>query len=405
MRNGLKKSAGVLLFVFLLLCSAVPAFAQDLPEPFCGALSEDDCGVLVSSQEAMQEVGSGVYNSEINFLLSGVPGLPVEEIAFTLTQDATYALDPELSAQLAEMQTMTPEEMAENMEAMVDLLLQVYGTLSYDGVMNLTMPEDMAALISAQAQTTVPEEIQLQFRIVDGYGYLNLEDLAAFAPGNEEQLQGWAGIDLLSIMKAGLQQSMQQGAMDTSQMGPMAGLSIGNLLGSEENRALIEPYISVERQRDETVDDQDAAVFQTTFNMGGFVGSPLFRDLVISQLPTINQLAETNLTEQEVTESLTMLSFVGPMLFTGLDFHTSRTIGLEDLFVYQNDFVFNWDLSSLVGVARMVDSDGQMGLSTMLGDTAPVINLEIATDASEHNAAEAITAPEDAQIIPLEALQ
>lgn len=405
MRNGLKKSAVVLLLVFLLLCSAVPAFAQDVPEPFCGKLSEDDCGVLVSSQEAMQEVGSGVYNSEINFLLSGVPGLPVEEIAFTLTQDATYALDPELSAQLAEMQTMTPEEMAQNMEEMVDLLLQVYGSLSYDGVMNLTMPEDVAALISAQAQTTVPEEIQLQFRIVDGYGYLNLEDLAVFAPGNADQLTGWAGIDLLSLMKAGLQQSMQQGAMDTSQMGPMAGLSIGNLLGSEENRALIEPYISVERQRDETVADQDAAVFQTNFNMGGFVGSPLFRDLVISQLPTINQLAETNLTEQEVTESLTMLSFVGPMLFTGLDFHTSRTIGLEDFFVYQNNFVFNWDLSSLVGVAKMVDSDGQMGLSAMLGDTAPVINLEISTDASEHNAAEEIAAPEGAQIIPLEALQ
>lgn len=406
MRKGLKKSAVAVLLVFLLLGSAVPAFAQDLPEPFCGQLSADDCGVLTSSQEAMQEVGSGVYNSEIAFLLAGVPGLPVEEIAFNLTQDATYALDPELSLQLAEMQTMTPEEMAENMEAMVDLLLQVYGSLAYDGSMNLTLPEDIAALLSAQAQMTIPEEIQLHFRVVDGYGYLNLEDLAVFAPpANAEQMQGWAGIDLLSLMKAGLQQSMQPGAMDTSQMGPMAGLSLGNLLGSEENRALIEPYISVERQRDETVADQDVAVFQTTFNMGGFVGSPLFRDIIISQLSTINQLAETNLTEQEVTESLTMLSFVGPMLFTGLDFHTTRAIGVEDFFVYQSDFVFDWDLSSLVGVAKMVDSDGQMGLSTMLGDTAPVINLEVSTDASAHNAAEEITAPEDAQIIPLEALQ
>ena len=69
MRKGLKKSAVAVLLVFLLLGSAVPAFAQDLPEPFCGQLSEDDCGVLTSSQEAMQEVGSGVYNSEINFLL------------------------------------------------------------------------------------------------------------------------------------------------------------------------------------------------------------------------------------------------------------------------------------------------------------------------------------------------
>jgi len=307
MRKGLKKSAVVILLVFLLLCSAVPAFAQDAPKPFCGKLAADDCELLASAQEAAKEIGSGTYNSEINFKLAGVPGLPVKEISFNLTQDASYALDPELSAQLADMQTMTPEEMAKNMDKMVDLLLEVYGSLSYDGVMNLTLPKDIADLLSAQAGTTVPEEIQLQIRIVDGYGYLNLEDLAAFNPPNADQLKGWAGLDLLSIMKTGLQQSLQQGAVDTSQLGPMAGLSIGNLLGSEENRALLDPYVGVERQRDDTIDDQDVAVIQTTFNMGGFVGSPLFRDLVISQLPTINQLAETDLTEQQVTESLTML--------------------------------------------------------------------------------------------------
>lgn len=404
MRKGLKKSVMLILLVFLLAFSAVPAFAQDLPEPFCGNLAEDDCGVLVSSQEAMLEVGSGVYNSEINFMVAGVPGLPVEELSFNLTQDATYSLDPELVAQLAAMQAMAPEEMMENMEGMLDLLLEVYATLGYDGDMNLTMPEDVAALIAAQANAPVPAEIHLQFRVVDGYGYLNLEDLAAFAP-EAEGLEGWAGIDILSLMKMGLQESMQQGAMDPAQMGPMTSFGIGNFLSSEEGRAMIEPYISVERLRDTTIEGQDAAVFESTFNVGTFVASPLFRDLVISQLDTINQLAETELTEQEITEALTMLSFVGPMLFTGLDFHTAQTVGLEDFYVYQNEFVFDWDLSSLVAVARMVDSDGAMGLSAMMGDVAPVINLEILTDASEHDSAPEVTAPEDAQIIPLEALQ
>lgn len=404
MRKGLKKSAVVLLSVFLLICSAVPAFAQDMPAPFCGDLSEEDCGLLVSSQEAMGEVGSGVYSSEINLLLAGIPGLPVEELSFTVTQDATYALDPELTAQLAAMQTMPPEELMANMEDMVELLLEVYATLSYDGAMSLTMPADVAALLSAQAQTTVPEEIHLQVRVVDGYGYLNLADLAAFAP-DAEGLEGWAGIDILSLMKAGLQEGIQQGAMDSAQMGPMASFGIGNFLSSEEGRAMLEPYMEVERQDDDSVDGQDVAVFQNTFNVGSFVGSPLFRDLVISQLDTINQLAETELTEQEVTESLTMLSFVGPMLFASLDFHTAQTIGLEDFYVYQNEFVFDWDLSSLVAVARMVDSDGSMGLSTLMGDVAPVINFEVTTDASDHNNAAEITAPEDAQIIPLEALQ
>lgn len=405
MRKGLKKSAVMMvLLVLLLIGSAVPTFAQDLPEPFCGALAEDDCAILISSQESMLEVGSGVYNSEVDFMVAGIPGLPVEELSFNLTQDATYALDPALAVQLAEMQSMAPEEMMANMEEMFDLLLELYGTLGYDGAMTLTMPEDVAALLSAQANTQIPEEIHLQIRIADGYGYLNLEDLAAFS-AEAEGLEGWAGIDILTLMQMGLQESMQQGAMEPSQMGSMAGFGVGNLLNSEEGRAMIEPYISVERLRDTTADGQDAAVFESTFNMGTFVASPLFRDLVISQLDTINELSDTDLTEQEVTEMLTMLSFVGPMLFAGLDLHTTQTIGLEDLYVYQNEFVFAWDLSSLVGVARMVDSDGSMGLSTMLGDVAPVFNLELTTVASEHNAAPEITAPENAQIIPLEALQ
>lgn len=402
MRKSLKKSVMVVLLVFLLLCSAVPSFAQDLPEPFCGALSEDDCGLLVSAQEAALEVGSGVYNSEINFQLAGVPGLPVEEISFNLTQDASYALDPELMAELAAMQMMSAEEMAENMDAMIDLMLNVYATLSYDGEMNLTLPADIAALLSAEAGMPIPEEIRLQIRVVDGYGYLNLEDLIPFAPPEQaEQLQGWAGLDLLTLMKAGLQEGMQAGEMDSS----MAGFGLGNFLNSEEGRAMIEPYLIVSRDRDDTVGDQDVAVFTNKVDVGKFVGSPLFRDLVISQLDVINEAADTSLTEQEVTEMLTMLSFVGPMLFTGLDFHTTQAIGLEDFYNYRSDFVFNWDLSSLVGVARMVDSDGQMGLSAMMGDVAPVINFEIATDASDHNNAPEITAPADAQIIPPEALQ
>ncbi len=401
MRKGLKKSTAAIVLALLLVFSAVPVFAQDLPAPFCGDLSEDDCAILTSSQETALEIGSGIYNSEIDFLVAGIPGLPVEEISFNLIQDATYALDPELTAQLVEMQSMAPEELTENMEAMFDLLLEVYATLAYDGQMQLTLPEDVAALLSAQAGMAIPEEIALQVRVVDGYGYINLADLAVFAP-DQEGLEGWAGIDILSVMEMGLQESMQEAESNPASM---AGFGIGNFFNSEEGRAMIEPFIEIERLDDATVSEQDVAVFDSTFNVSAFIASPLFRDIVISQLPTINQLAETELTEEEATEALTMLSFVGPMLFAGLDFHTEQAIGLEDFYTYQSDFVFNWDLSSLVAVAKMVDSDGAMGLSTLMGDVSPVVNLEIATTASDHNNAPEITAPEDAQIIPLEAMQ
>lgn len=401
MRKGLKKSAAAIVLAFLLVFSAVPAFAQDLPAPFCGQLSEDDCSILVSSQEAMLEVESGVYSSAINFLVAGIPGLPIEEISFNLVQDATYALDPALTAQLVEMQSLSPEEMAENMDAMFDLLLEVYATMAYDGQMVLTLTEDIAAILSAQAGIEIPTEINLQVRVVDGYAYINLEDLAVFAP-DQEGLEGWAGIDILSVMEMGLQESMEQAEDNPASL---AGFGLGNFFNSEEGRATIEPYISVERLADSTIGDQDVAVFDSTFNVSGFLGSPLFRDIVISQLSTINQLAETDLSEEEATEALTLLSFVGPMLFAGLDFHTSQVIGLEDFYTYESEFVFNWDLSSLVAVARMVDSDGSMGLSTLMGNAAPVVNFDVSTTASDHNNAPEITAPEGAQIIPLEAVQ
>ena len=109
MRKGLKKSTAAIVLAFLLVFSAIPAFAQELPEPFCGDLDEEDCALLASSQEAMLEVGSGVYNSEINLLVAGIPGLPVEELSFSLTQEAIYTLDPALTAELVEMQSMAPE--------------------------------------------------------------------------------------------------------------------------------------------------------------------------------------------------------------------------------------------------------------------------------------------------------
>ncbi|MEZ4860750.1 MAG: hypothetical protein R3C14_05560 [Caldilineaceae bacterium] len=406
MKQKTKKMGLILLLVCLLVFTATPVFAQELPEPFCGNLSTADCDILIASQEAMLGVESGVYNSEMNLLISGVPGLPADEVSFNLSQDATYSFDPKLVAGLAKVQMMKPEEITANVEDVLDLLVNFYGSLGYDGHMNLVMSQEVADILSAEAQTPIPNDFDVAFRIVDGYGFLDLASLAAFAP-DTEGLQGWAGIDLLTLMKMGLQQGLDPNAVNAagnSMPASLAGFGIGNYLNSPEGRAMMEQFVKVERLRDETIDGQDVAIFRSTFDFGRFVGSPIFRDLVLSQLDTINQAAKTDLTQDQVTEGLTMLSFVGPMLFTGLDFHSAQAIGLDDQYVHQSEFVFDWDLSSLVGVAKMVDSQGEMGLSTMLGDSAPVISFEITSNASDFNSAPAVETPENAQIIPLEAL-
>lgn len=86
MRKGLKKSAVVLLSVFLLICRLYRHLPKICRPPSVATCRRKIVVCCVSSQEAMSEVGSGVYSSEINLLLAGIPGLPVEELSFTVTQ-------------------------------------------------------------------------------------------------------------------------------------------------------------------------------------------------------------------------------------------------------------------------------------------------------------------------------
>ncbi|HMN27563.1 MAG TPA: hypothetical protein PKE45_05350, partial [Caldilineaceae bacterium] len=68
-----KKVMLVLLLVALMVFSAAPVFAQDLPKPFCGQLSEEDCTILQEAQSA--QLGLSSYTSSVDATTS-VAGLP-----------------------------------------------------------------------------------------------------------------------------------------------------------------------------------------------------------------------------------------------------------------------------------------------------------------------------------------
>ena len=180
----------------------------------------------------------------------------------------------------------------------------------------------------------------------------------------------------------------------------MTGSGKTNFLNTEEGRAMIEEYVTVERGDDETVGDMDVAVFSSSFDFGRFLGSPAFAEMLISQLDTINQLAETDLTEDQLSQVLTMMPMFGPMLFTGLDFEITRRIDLESSQVVESELLFDWDLSSLIAVAKMVDASLELpeGLS-------PVITIDVVNNVADFDDIDEITAPADAVIIPLESMQ
>ncbi|MCB0064063.1 MAG: hypothetical protein KDE19_18195 [Caldilineaceae bacterium] len=399
MKRSRKLVASVALLLILLIATAAPAFAQ-LPEPFCGSLSEEDCAILIDSQDASLAVESSSSYVDVDILIAGIPGLPADELAFNYTQDSVAALDPALALEIAQMQQMPADELMENMDMMTEAVLDLYADIALDTDISFTMPQEVADLASAQAGIEVPNELTAMFRMVDGYGYANIDELAAQIP-ELEGFSGWYGIDVLSLMQMGFEESMSSANADSPDMAAsFTGFGLTSFLNSEEGRAMLEEYVEIERLDDETVDGQDVAVFSSTFDFGRFIGSPVFAEMLMSQRETINTALDMDLSESQLNEALSLLPMFGPMLFTGLDFEIIQRIGLEDYYVYESELTFHWDLSSIIAVARMADASLELPEGI-----APVINFDVINNASDFNSIDPIEAPEDAMVIPLEALQ
>lgn len=380
------------LLLLLLAASVAPAFAQ-MPEPFCGDLSDDDCAILMDSQDATLEVESSSSSLNVDILIAGIPGLPADELAFNYAQDSTVALDPELAMAIMEMQQMAPDELMDNMDAMVESLLDLYENVAIDTAVSFTMPQEIADAASAEAGLEIPTTLSAMLRMVDGYGYANIDELAAEIP-ELAGVSGWYGLDVVSLMEASFEQSMDSANSGPDMAASMTGFGLTSFLNSQEGRDMLADYIEVERVDDSTIDGQDVAVFQTTFDFGRFVGSPAFAELLVSQRAMINQAMDMDLSEADLTEALSLLPMFGPMLFTGLDFEITQSIGLEDFYIHDSSLTFHWDLSSLIAVARMADASLELPEGI-----APVINFDVTNSAADFNAIDDIEAPEGALIV------
>jgi hypothetical protein len=394
----MKKSRKLVMTLGLLLllfaASVAPAFAQ-MPEPFCGDLSDDDCAILIDAQDASMEVESSTSSIDVDILIAGIPGLPADELAFNYMQDSSVALDPALAMAIMEMQQMPPEELMDSMDDMVETLLDLYANLALDTEISFTMPQEIADAASAEAGIEIPTTLSAMLRMVDGYGYANIDELAAEIP-ELAGVSGWYGVDILSLMEMSFEESMATANSGSDMAASMTGFGLTSFFNSQEGRDMLAEYIEVERADDATIDGQEAAVFLTTFDFGRFVGSPAFAELLISQRELLNESMEMELSEEELGEMLSLLPMFGPMLFTGLDFEIMQTIGLDDFYVYDSELIFNWDLSSIIAVVRMADASIELPEGI-----APVINFNVTSSAGDYNAIDEIAAPEGAMIVDL----
>jgi hypothetical protein len=311
-------------------------------------------------------------------------------------------MDAELMAEMAKLSGMDPAELMQDMEGLADLVVNFYETLGLDMVMTLTISEEIADLISASAPFQMPEEVTLHVILLDGFAYVDTEDLAFIDP-MVTSMGKWVGIDFAGLMQMGMDQAMAQQQSAEAQ-GMMSGMAVGSMFSSEQVNRLLEDYVAIERLEDAKVDNQDVAVFETTFDFAGFAASDGLWDFVEENIDTINTMSETKVSRSELQEARMALTFLGPALFQTLDFATTQSIGIEDFYPYAGEISMHWDLSTIMAFVAAMGSGGTPAGRTSQGPKAAII-FDMSTVNGDFNDAPEIEAPEDATIIPLEALQ
>ena len=402
------KLISLLLVMALLLASFSTAFAQ--AEPFCGDLSADDCELLTVAMQNMLGVTSYQASAEYRGVLTGLPGLGIDEAAVTVTVDGSFSYGEEAVAAAAALAgVQTQEDLAAVMAESPEVLVDFYNGWSFDMVIVVDISEELAEALSADIGVPVPDLFSVPVKLVDGVLYVNLTDVAPLLEGGES-LAGWLGFEFGPVLEAAAEQGMFEAAATQMEMDPSM------LADSPENAALaavlfavqsslsdpaaFEQYMDVSRAEDDVINDMDVAVFVTKMDIPALISSPEFIDL-IKGLAESGALGEEAPSAAEIEQALTMLSFMGPMLFQGLVSESTTAVSLEEPnYIVAQTTLFSWDLSGLLQMAAMT---GALPAEEMPSG-ASLIEFSTSVVNSAFNEPQTINAPADAIIIPAESM-
>lgn len=393
------KLFSLLVVLALLLGTFGTALAQDMPAPFCGDLSAEDCDLLVAAQEAMLGVTSYKSSATYGATLTGIPGLPASEVAVTVAVDGAFAFD---DAALAAAQGLAGKTQAEVMAMLAEdatPLVDLLGGAGVDATVSVDMTPELADAFAAQAGgIAIPAAASVGIILVDGVLYVDLTEIAPLMAGVPE---GWIGIPVGELVQAQVDAGVFAAAaaqMDPSQLDPSTAAALGVQSMLMGDAKLFEQFMTVERVEDTDVNGEASAVFVTTFDVASLIASPEFAEIV-KTLAASGAMGEGAPSAADIDQVLSMIPMVGPMIFQGLEVGGSTTVGLTDNYIEESTAEFKWDLSGLIQMAAM---SGQLPEGVVAGDT---VAIDITTDVadSDFNADQAIEAPADAMMIPLEA--
>ena len=377
-----KVSLMVSIFTILLLVLGTSVSAQNLGTvEFCGELSEADCDLLTSAQEASMNLTSASMEFDMNMSVSNIPDAPFDSLAFQLVGDGSFAYDPALQETMMAIQD-NPAMFADPAESLA-LISEVIAGISGDLNLTLSIPPELAAMAGGATEQPIPENLSISLRLVDGFGYVNLDSIAAVLPPDAGVPSGWMGVDLAAVMDLAMEQA---GGFNMESLDPAV---FENYMNSFMDPELLAEFMTVERVEDTDVMGQSAAVFLFNFDYGKFFNSSSFQALMEAQMAAVGESMGEEMDPAEIEE---VMSMMGPMV-EDINLEIRYFVGLDDNFVHGINMNLDWDMA---GFMMMVEPDAE--------GPAPVFAFDLTVDYSNFNDAPAITAPEDATIFPLEAM-
>jgi len=396
----MKKFVWLFLAMLLALIPVGSVFAQDAPPVLCGELDDESCMILENAAIADSEVTSGAYDFDMDFILAGIPGMPVEQIAFNWVQESVYAIDPDLEADMtAYLEDLDADSMGD-VTVLSDILNMLINGADTEQAFEIRLTDDTASLLSSEMGMPVPTTLGLHYALIDGIFYVNISELAAYVPELAGlPIQGWVGTDLAPLLDVALAQiAADPNAM--ASMGPASAAIAGGAAGSSmdsDQLAIIEPFVDIERLQDAEIDGEAVAVFSTVFDFIAFATSDIFVDYVAAQAVMAEQMGMGSISDADLAEMEEMMPMVAPMLFSGLDYEVQQNISLESDYTLRTDVLMDWDLSTLMALA---ESDGQSAMS----DSGAGLSFSMLTNSYGQNEVDSIPAPQGAFVLPAEML-
>jgi len=339
----------LLLALAILAIPTAQVFAQDAgdgPVIFCGDLNEVDCDILHASADAMEALTEGSYDAYFEFFAGGIPETPFSEISGDWTQISDFVISDELQATMAGLGAEEAIAMVSDQDALEEFVIALVNGIDTAQETHINLNDELAELISAQIGYPLPTEMSLRYVITDGQGYINLDDLSAIVPEMGD-MEGWIGTDLQPV----LEYAFSQMDLDTSD-GSLDAVAAPLALASPEGQMeILGDYMDITRLENEEIDGQDAAVFETTFDLAGFVTSPGFLDFVLEQLEASGEVA---ISPSDLAQVQMFMPMIGPMLVGGLDSGSWQYIlDEEPYYTLLNESKFEWDLTSLLSMVAM----------------------------------------------------